>query len=87
MGYCPSFKTLGIGALVYTDVKLGTFCFPDSTGAVAYLRLRIFTVRFNAGSAFQVPRPKVPRLVAKGTCNDAEGICEDLSIFRPYWPN
>jgi len=41
--------------------------------------------RLYHGSSKLGARDTKPRLVAKGVCDEAEGVVDDLSIFRQFW--
>lgn len=64
-----SVKTIGIGSPSYSDVRIGS-SYPEAISR--FERLRIYHLQLGE-----------PQLVAQRVCDDAEGICRDLSVFRP----
>ncbi len=63
-------KTIGTGSPTYADVRMGTHHLKPTYDLA---RLRVYHLQSGE-----------PKLVAKGVCDDAEGVCGDLSIFRPF---
>lgn len=77
-------RTFAIGAPIYTDVKMGAVHLDNEESGHEWRRLRIYRAVYPKGHLGNYNSPE-PQLVAKSVCDDAKGICEDLSIFRPYW--
>lgn len=65
-----SVNTIGLGSPTYSDVRMGTY---HHGNMFDFTRLRVY--HLYSGK---------PRLVAKGVCDEAEGICENLNVFRPF---
>ena len=78
-------RTLGLGAAMYGNVRLGTYQFEDHKVA-SILRLRIFHIEYHQvqSRAFTGWVAKL-HLIAQGAPADAEGYAHDLSVFQPYW--
>lgn len=76
-----SVTTIGFNSAYYSDVKMGASHLYDPYPWKRYdfWKLRIFHLSRSAAKCDE------PELIAKGVANDAEGICEDLDIFRRYW--
>lgn len=60
--------------------RIGSNTLSNPCKSFDFTRFRLYY-----GSSKLGARETKPRFVAKGVCDEAEGVVEDLSIFRRFW--
>jgi len=73
-------ETIGINPLGSRYDQIGSNTLFDPWKSLDLIKFRLYH-----GSSKPGARNTKPRLVAKGVCDEAENIIEDLSIFRRFW--